>query len=205
MEKLDFGDLIANYPQLQACSDAISSALSLLAGCFRGDGRLYLCGNGGSAADCEHIVGELMKGFLLPRRIPQVHAEKLGAWSAKLQMGLPSMSLSMGLPFSTAVSNDNGADLAFAQALYGLGRPGDVLWGISTSGDSENVFKAFKVAQLLGLKTIALTGKTGGKIACEADVAIRVPATHVRAVQEYHLPVYHAICASLESYFFSEA
>lgn len=186
------------------------AAYRALVDTFSGGGKLLTCGNGGSAADSEHIVGELMKGFLHPRPLPAAEkaaltqqAGSLGERIASgLQGALPAISLTSQTALNTAVLNDNDPELIFAQQVYGLGRPGDGLLGISTSGNSLNVVCAVQVAKLKGLRTIALTGRSGGRLLGEVDVCIRVPAERVTEVQEYHLPVYHAICLMLEAHFF---
>ncbi|MEI6432373.1 MAG: SIS domain-containing protein, partial [bacterium] len=163
-------------------------------------------------ADSDHIVGELMKGFLRPRRLPAPVQERLARGSqeigphlaAGLQGALPAISLCGHHALLTAIVNDNGADYVFAQQVYGLGREGDTLLGISTSGNSRNVLYAVEVARTLGMHTIALTGRSGGAMAARMDIAIRVPADTAVAIQELHLPVYHALCSALETRFFKE-
>jgi D-sedoheptulose 7-phosphate isomerase len=205
-----FTQLLQRYPDLQCCKDDIESAFELLKKVFQQEGKALFCGNGGSAADAEHIVGELMKGFLLPRPIPSQQRQRLCELSGEdlgsvLQGALPAIALTGQIALSTAVANDNRGDMGFAQQVYGLARPGDVLVGISTSGNSKNVVNAFHVARLNEVKTIALTGQGGGVLAKIADVCIRVPALTVVEIQELHLPVYHALCASLETEFFGAA
>jgi D-sedoheptulose 7-phosphate isomerase len=203
--------LTSRYPQLAVCRPDLSAAVNLLGEAFRGGGKLLVCGNGGSAADAEHIVGELMKGFLQPRRIPAEFADRLEASAgqlgtdiaAKLQGALPAVSLVSQLSLNTAVLNDTAADMIFAQQVYGLGKEGDVLLCISTSGNSANAINAAIVAKAKGVRTIVLTGRSGGKIAPHAEVAIRVPADTVVEIQELHLPVYHWLCIELEEQFFS--
>jgi D-sedoheptulose 7-phosphate isomerase len=201
----------ARHPALTECEAELRAALALLGDCFAGGGKLLLCGNGGSAADCEHIAGELMKGFVLPRRLSADLCERLYAsageeegsrLAAKLQRGLPCVPLT-GMPsLATAVANDLDASLVFAQQVLALGRPGDCLLGISTSGNAANVVAAFHVARALDMRTVALTGRTGGRLAPLADVAVRVPADATPDVQELHLPAYHALCLALEERFF---
>ena len=182
-------------------------AYELLEACYEQGGKLLIAGNGGSCADAEHIVGELMKGFVKRREVSDSFAECLrnadevrGAELAKkLQGGLPAIALT-GL--STAYLNDVDGDLIFAQQTYGYGRPGDVLIGISTSGNAKNVMYAMTVAKALGMKTIGLTGKDGGALKREADVSVVVPETETFKIQELHLPVYHALCLMLEERFF---
>lgn len=206
--------LIGRYPALEICKEQIEGAYSLLEACFSDGRTLYLCGNGGSCADSEHIVGELMKGFVLPRKCPEEFAEALrqtdrarGEYLAqRLQRGLPAVALDSHQPLNTAYLNDvegSGA-LTYAQQLYGYGRAGDVLLGISTSGNAKNVMYAAVVARALGMKVIGLTGKDGGELGRFADVAVRVPETEPYKVQELHLPIYHCLCLMLEEKFFGE-
>ncbi|XID93450.1 SIS domain-containing protein [Paenibacillaceae bacterium WGS1546] len=201
---------MAQYPELRACERDIVRAYERLRDCFRGGGKLLLCGNGGSASDCEHIVGELMKGFLSERPIGREFRDKLersGASDAAylidhLQGALPAISLVGSSAFMTAYANDVAADMAFAQQVFGYGKPGDVLFAISTSGNSANVLRALEVARAIGLRTVGLTGRTGGRMKELCDVAIRVPADRTPDVQERHLPIYHTLCIMLEEEFF---
>jgi phosphoheptose isomerase len=199
--------LFERYPALQACEADLRAAFDLLSAAFRSGNKLLVCGNGGSAADSEHIVAELMKGFLKRRPIPAGDAAKLDAAGGKelanrLQGTLAAISLPSQMSLLTAVANDGDYDLTFAQQVYGLGRAGDVLLAISTSGKSANVCNAAIVAKAFGLKSIALTGKTGGDLASLADVAIKVPSDNVAEIQELHLPVYHWLSTELEATFF---
>ena len=203
--------LLANYPQLSGCADDILAAYELLKdACLRG-GLILTCGNGGSAADAEHITGELMKGFKLKRPVTAEQREALvtafrgeGVYFADhLQRAIPAISLVSQLSLSTAYINDVAPDMVFAQQVYGYGCAGDVLLGITTSGNSKNVVNACKVAKVFGIGTIGMTGEQGGKLKEICDVTIRVPACETFRVQEYHLPVYHALCAMLEMELFS--
>lgn len=198
--------MFERFPILRECEADLRAALDLLATAFEAGNKLLVCGNGGSAADAEHIVGELMKGFLKPRRIPAEHAARLAdghhELAGNLQAALPAISLASQLSLNSAVANDTGSDMIFAQQVYGLGRAGDVLLAISTSGNSANVVNATLVANAFALKTIALTGRDGGKLAPLAKVAIRVPIDRVDLIQELHLPVYHWLCIELEEKFF---
>ena len=208
--------LIARYPALAVCAADIRAATDALIACYRTGGKLIVCGNGGSAADAEHIVGELMKGFLLPRHLDEHILSKLHAacdatdprtvdyFMQNLQGALPAISLPSQLAISTAFSNDQAPDLTFAQQVLGLGKPEDVLLGITTSGNSKNVLYAFRMAQALGLTTIALTGASGGKCAAGgyADITIKAPADETYMIQEYHLPIYHTLCIAVEEEFF---
>ena len=193
-------DLLTRYPQLNICKNDIENALSLMIDTYKKGGKILVCGNGGSSADADHIVGELMKGFLKSRkvtdeRIPQELREKL-------QGALPAISLSAHTSLMTATINDNDADMVFAQQVYGYAKDNDLLIGISTSGNSKNVVNAVKVAKSLGIKTIALTGETGGELKQFADVTICAPSTETYKIQEYHLPIYHYLCAKVEEEFF---
>ncbi len=204
--------LFKRYPALECCRESIMQAYLMLVSCYRNNGKILLCGNGGSCADCEHIAGELMKGFLLKRPLPDMEKDAISKAVSSLMpgaedllaQGLPAICLTGHSALSTAVQNDMAAELSFAQQTVALGKPGDVLIGISTSGNSKNVALAVAVAQAKGLKTIGLTGGTGGKLAEACDCAIVVPAKATPEVQEFHLPIYHALCAMLEAHFFAE-
>ena len=208
--------LIARYPALEGCGTDIRAAITALCECYRAGGKLIVCGNGGSASDAEHIVGELMKGVLLPRHLDEAMLDKLHAvcdakdpravdyFMQNLQGALPAISLPSQLAISTAFSNDQAPDLTFAQQVLGLGKEGDILLGITTSGNSKNVIYAFEIAKALGLTTVALTGTPGGRVAADdlADIVIKAPASETYVIQEYHLPIYHALCIAAEEEFF---
>ncbi|MDE6667056.1 MAG: SIS domain-containing protein [Clostridia bacterium] len=204
--------LIERYPSLSVCKAEIIKAYNVLEECYTNGNKLLIAGNGGSCADAEHIVGELMKGFKLKRGCPAQFAEKLknidntrGAELAEsLQGGLPAIALDGHQALNTAFINDvaGGGLLTYAQQVYGYGKAGDVLLGISTSGNSKNVMNATVVARALGIKVIGLTGANGGELATVADVAIKVPSTETYMIQELHLPVYHTLCLMLEEHFF---
>lgn len=202
--------LIARYPQLESCRKEIRSAYSLLKTCYQQNGKLLICGNGGSAADSDHIVGELMKGFLLQRPLPNGFRDELVRIGGKegdncakhLQGALPAISLTQHNALQSAFANDVEADLTFAQEVLGYGKKGDVLLALSTSGSSKNVVYALCVAKAIGMSTVGLTGKSGGRLVDLCDVTIRVPETQTYLVQELHLPVYHALCSILEDDFF---
>lgn len=208
----EFNLLFEHYPQLEACRENIAKAYELLLECGKGGGLVMTCGNGGSAADATHIVGELMKGFKLHRPLDEAERKVVidscqtdGEYLAdRLQKGIRAVSLDDQTAIGTAVANDNGADMIFAQQVYGYARKGDVLIGLSTSGNSGNVVRACQVARALGAKVIAMTGNGGGKMKALADAFIGVPATETYRIQEYHLPVYHALCAMVESELFDE-
>lgn len=196
-------ELIKRYPELSACKEDILRARDAMIQCYDDGGMLLLCGNGGSSADCDHIVGELMKGFLLKRevtdnRIPSHIREKL-------QAGLPAISLSSQAAVFTAFINDVDPAMVYAQLLYGYGRPCDLFLGISTSGNSTNVVNAATVAKAIGLPTVALTGKNSSALSELCDITIRVPETETFKIQELHLPIYHYLCASVEKHFFGDA
>ena len=205
--------LIERYPILKECEKSIVDAYELLEECFATGHKLLVAGNGGSCADAEHIVGELMKGFKLSRSCPNDFADKLRAIDSirglelgqKLQGGLPAISLGEHQGLNTAFSNDvpNGGSLAFAQQVYGYGKKGDVFLGISTSGNSKNILNATVVARALGLKILGLTGQKGGELSSVSDVAILAPACETYIVQELHLPIYHCLCLMLEDRFFN--
>lgn len=203
-------DLQTRYPDLIGCVDSIQAAYDLLRTTYQAGGKLLICGNGGSAADSDHIVGELMKAFERPRpinaalrqRLQHIHPQ-IGAYLADhLQGALPAIALSGHAALMTAISNDIAGDMIFAQQVLGYGVQGDTVIGISTSGNSTNVLHALYVAQALGLHTIGLTGQSGGTLRDVCDVTITVPYTRTAAVQERHLPIYHALCIMLETEFF---
>lgn len=202
--------LITRYPSLQSVRDAIIDAYLLMEECYVHGGKLLIAGNGGSAADSEHIAGELMKRFKTPRPVSAEFAERLkqidpeiGAELAKnLECGLMAIPLVAHEALTTAYINDVDGLGVFAQQLFGYGRKGDVFLGISTSGNSKNVMNATVVARALGIKVIGLTGAKGGSLAEVADVAVKVPETETYMIQELHLPVYHCWCLMLEDKFF---
>lgn len=206
----DISSLFKRYTELLAVKNDISLAFNILVHAFENNGVLYTCGNGGSAADAEHMVTELMKGFLLPRKLNSefkiklisMHGETGKKIADSLQEGIRAVSLVGHPSLSTAFSNDVSPELVFAQQLYVLGRKNDVLIGFSTSGNSVNVVRTLQVALAIGMKTIIFTGATGGQCAGIADCSIKVPAEDTYKIQEYHLPVYHALCAMLEEYFY---
>ena len=201
-----FDTLMEERPALLPCAGDIQAVFDVLGGTYRQGCKLLLCGNGGSASDCEHIVGELMKGFLFRR--PQkafclAHPE-LEDIASLLQGALPAISLTGQPALQTAFANDVDPVMIFAQQVYGYAKPDDALLGISTSGNADNVIAALRVARAMGLKTIGLTGRDGGRMKEYCDVCICVPETETYRVQEMHLPVYHALCAMLEAEFFTE-
>lgn len=203
--------LKARYPQLEQCMDDIQKAFDVLHECYAKGRKLLVCGNGGSAADSEHIVGELMKEFRLKRKVFASQAEamkaihpEMGQYLAEnLQGALPAIALTGHSALSTAFMNDAESVLVFAQQVNGYGKPGDVFMGISTSGNSANVVYAAITAKARGLKVIGLTGEKESKLSALADVCIRVPETETYRIQELHLPVYHCLCLMLEECFFA--
>ena len=202
--KMDaINELILSFENLVMLEDEIRTSANLITESFSNGGKLLLCGNGGSCADCEHIAGEMVKQFAKERPLSSELVEKLGPeLSYELHGGLPALSLPSMIGFHTAFNNDNNPEFAFAQQVVAFGKPNDILWGISTSGNSKNVLHAVKTAKALGLKTIGLTGKNGGKLSQIADITIKAPADNVARIQELHLPIYHAICAFVEDKLF---
>ena len=194
--------LYERYPALEVCKEDIEKALGMMIDTYKEGGKILICGNGGSASDSEHIVGELLKGFMLKRpvtdeRIPE-HLRK------GLQGSLPAISLPSQSAILSAFINDVDPEMMYAQLVYGYTKPEDLVIGLSTSGNSKNVVNALEVAKCVGAKTLAMTGERESKMSELADVTIKVPETETYKVQEYHLPVYHHLCAEVESYFFAE-
>lgn len=197
-------ECIARYPQLKVCKDDILAAFTQLVKTYRNGKKLLICGNGGSAADADHISGELLKGFGQPRPLSDDWKKRLGKSLAEnLQGALPTIPLTVFNALGTAYNNDCDGRYTFAQLTWGLGQQGDTLLAITTSGNSGNVLLAVEVAKAKGLHTIALTGKSGGKIKDLVDTCIFAPATEVYKIQELHLPIYHTLCFMLEDYFFA--
>jgi D-sedoheptulose 7-phosphate isomerase len=202
--------LIERYPRLSPVRPSIARAYEIMAECFSRQGKLLVAGNGGSAADAQHITGELMKGFKKKRPVTDEFAERLrdinteaADYLAKnIQRGLPAIALSSHVSLATAVINDIGGDIVYAQEVSGYGNSGDVFLGISTSGNAKNVLYAMISAKAKDLSTIALSGGTGGAMVDYADAAIIVPETETYKVQELHLPIYHTLCLMLEERFF---
>ncbi|MBQ7376392.1 MAG: SIS domain-containing protein [Clostridia bacterium] len=204
--------LIERYPALAVCESEIKRAIEEIIECYEKGGKLLLCGNGGSCADCDHIVGELMKGFLKKRPLDESKkaemrekcAELDDATLSKLQSGLGAISLPSITALGSAFNNDVDPELTYAQATLALGKAGDVFIGLSTSGNAKNVAAAARVAKGLGMTVIGMSGERGGRLAALSDIAIRVPESETFKIQELHLPVYHAICAEVEEYFYSK-
>ena len=206
-----FEGLITRYEALRPISEDILSAYKLLKDTFSGGGRLFLAGNGGSASDCEHIVGELLKSFKKPRKIDDATASALSEYGddgryllSTLEGALPAISLISQTGVISAFANDRAWDCAFAQQLYGLGRSGDCLLVLSTSGNSKNVVCAAVMAKALGLPILSMTGKRESKLSALSTVIVRAPSEETYRVQEYHLPIYHAICAEVEARLYGE-
>ena len=204
--------LIGRYPGLKMAENTIQKAEKIIIEAYREGKTVFTCGNGGSAADADHIVGELMKGFLKKRPLAISDREKLlgidpenGCFMAdNLQCGLPAISLHSQSALLTAFANDVDASMMYAQVVYAMGREGDVLIAMSTSGNSANVVNAAKTAKIKGMKVISLTGQKTCRLDEIADAAIHVGETETYKVQELHLPVYHRICAAVENEFFNE-
>ncbi|MDR0301227.1 MAG: SIS domain-containing protein [Treponema sp.] len=202
--------LIERYPSLEIVKKEISASFDIIANSYSKGGKLLIAGNGGSASDAEHIAGELMKTFAKKRNLPESFIAEIGAVDSeiaqylvpRLQPGLPAIALSGHASLNTACINDIDGNITFAQQVYGYGNEGDVLLGISTSGNSKNVLYAAGVAKAKKLKIIALSGGSGGALKKFADVSIIVPETETFKIQELHLPVYHCLCQMLENHFF---
>ena len=203
-------DLALRYPALSEIETDLISATELLCETYNNGGKVMLCGNGGSASDSLHIVGELMKEFAIKRPLDEEIKKALyaagddGYIAENLQKALPAVSLVGVTALESAYANDAASDLGFAQQVLGLGSKGDALIGITTSGNSKNVIYAVKTAKAKGIKTVALTGCSGGKIKDICDVAIIAPADETYKIQEYHLPIYHTVCLALENEFFGK-
>lgn len=202
----EFDSLFSNYPELSVCRESIFTAYELMSKCYHNKGLFMICGNGGSAADAEHIVGELMKGFKLKRKLRPDQQQIIrstfpldGEYILKnLQQAIPAISLVSQTALISAFANDLTADMVFAQQVFGYGKKGDLLIGLTTSGNSKNVVNACKVAKTIGIKTIGFTGEKGSQLSEICDVTIHVPECEVFRIQEYHLPIYHTLCAMLE-------
>ncbi len=204
--------LVERYPQLRTIQDVVADAYDMMAQCYRNGGKLLIAGNGGSSADAEHIVGELMKGFKSSRKLQKAYADSLTAVDEKLgrtladhlQGALPAIALDGHYALSTAYMNDCEPDLCFAQQVNGYGNENDVLLAISTSGNSQNILYAATVAKAKGMKVIGLTGARDCLLSRYADVMVQAPETETYMIQELHLPIYHCWCLMLEDTFFPE-
>lgn len=205
-------EFVQLHPALSSMEPVIWRSMEAIIACYHLGGKVITCGNGGSASDCEHIVGEFMKGFKLKRSVDAAMRTKLvtlfsydGSLLAdKLQRPVQALSLVNHTSLMTAICNDIDAEMIFAQQVYGYCGERDVLLAVSTSGNSNNVLNAVRVAKACGAAIIALTNRDGGKLAQLADITIRVPADETFLVQEMHLPVYHALCAMVESELFED-
>ncbi|MCY1719428.1 SIS domain-containing protein [Prolixibacteraceae bacterium Z1-6] len=209
-ENIFLEQLLNRYSQLAHLEDAIRNAANLIIETYKNGGKVLVCGNGGSCSDADHIVGELMKSFEghrpldneLQERLLEISPERGNQLAEKLQQGLPAISLTVHNALITAIANDIDGDMIFAQQVIGYGQRGDVLLGLSTSGNSQNVVDALIVAKAKGLKIIGMTGEMGGKMKDVCDVLINVPEKRTAFVQELHLPIYHTICMIVEKELF---
>ena len=195
-------DLLERYPALEVCREDIEKALELMIETYRRGGKILVCGNGGSASDSEHIVGELMKGFkgkrtVTDKRIPS-------DLRCRLQGALPAISLPSQCAILSAYINDVDPEMMYAQLVFGYAKENDLVIGLSTSGNSKNVVNAVKIANSMGIKSLSMTGDGGGILSEISDVCIKVPECETYKVQEYHLPVYHYLCAAVEKEFFDD-
>lgn len=204
--------LVERYPSLKSIRKEIADAYQIMENSYENGGKLLIAGNGGSAADSEHIAGELMKRFKTPRPVPEDFAEKLikidpllgKSLAANLEQSLEAIPLVAHEALTTAYINDVDGLGVFAQQLYGFGKKGDVFLGISTSGNSKNILNATVVARALGIKVIGLTGNDGGQLAKVSDIAVKAPERETYMIQELHLPIYHCWCLMLEDHFFGK-
>ena len=204
-ENMILEELIRRYPQLRDCSYDIKDVYNRLLECFQNGGRLYICGNGGSAADSLHMVGELVKSFVVKRHLDPEFVRNADSELVKnLQGALPAFALVENAALATAYGNDVNPDYTFAQQVYAYARKGDCVMGISTSGNSKNVIYALKCARARGAVTLGLTGRDGGKMKEVCDACIIVPEQETYKIQELHLPIYHALCMMLEEEIWSE-
>jgi D-sedoheptulose 7-phosphate isomerase len=198
-------DLLQRRPELSVCLADVIKAFEMMRDCFRRGGKMILCGNGGSAADAEHWAGELLKGFVQKRPLDQKEKDSLPAeLGLKLQGALPAIALTGFTSLGTAFANDVDPQLIFAQLVWGLGHPGDLLVGISTSGNARNVCSAMEAAKGRGLVRVGLTGRTGGRLLAHCDLCIRAPSDETYLIQEFHLPIYHCLSLMLEDEFFGK-
>ena len=206
-------EVLERCPALSGVRSQMQAAAEAICACHRAGGKLLLCGNGGSASDSEHIVGELVKGFLLQRAIAEEDAQKIGAaslaaepfaqeTSRRLQRGVAAISLTGHPALASAVDNDTGREMIFAQQVYVYGRPGDILLALSTSGNSTNILRALTVARAFGVQTIGLTGSRPAAMDALCDILIKTPGTETHKIQELHLPAYHTICLLVEQELF---
>ena len=198
-------ELLVRYPCLEAVIDSIDAAAQMMVDTYKNGGTVLVCGNGGSCADSDHIVGELMKGFLSLRPMSEEQKSRMADILdedilAKLQRGIPAISLSAQSAVISAYANDVDPELVYAQLVFGYGKKHDMLIGLSTSGNSKNVVAAAKVARAMGIKTLALTGARDSRLSELCDVTVKAPEIETFKVQELHLPIYHYLCAYVEKY-----
>ncbi len=204
--------MIRDTPALEVCRADIIKAFDIIRDCYKNKGKLLICGNGGSASDSEHIVGELMKGFVLKRPVntsqrkvlEKAFPDDAGYLANNLQGALPAISLVSQCAITSAFINDVAPDMVYAQQVYGYINKGDVILGLSTSGNSENIINAIKVGKAFGAKIISMTGRDGGQLKDICDVSLISPAQETYRIQEYHLMMYHALCAMIEAAFFKK-
>jgi len=202
--------LFQNRKEFAYLEKPVEQSVQIIAEAYKNGRKLLICGNGGSSSDSDHIVGELMKSFerLRPleasvqEKLRELYGERGAIMATSLQKGIPAISLSAHTSLITAIANDIGGDFIFAQQVVGYGKPGDVLLAISTSGNSQNIMDAIFIAKAIGMTTIGLTGETGGNMKKHCDVLINVPAQNTATIQEFHLPVFHFICRSVENELF---
>lgn len=208
MYSFEASQLFQRYPILSECRNELKLSLKTLIECFENNGKLLVMGNGGSSADAEHFCGELVKGFILKRELLEndraIYDRIDKNIAGNLQYGLPAISLGVSHSLISAFSNDLNWDFAFAQQVHVMANRNDVVFGITTSGNSKNVIWGFKVAKARGIKTIALTGQRESQSGEFADIVIRVPKLLTHEVQELHLPVYHALAMELEQHFYGK-
>ena len=205
-------NLIIRFPKLSNCKQEIENSILEIVNCYKNNGKLLICGNGGSASDSLHMVGELMKSFVLPRKLENKYVDKIKNifpqeaeyFISNLQSSLPAIALVSEISLITAYSNDNNSELVFAQQVLGYGNEGDILIAISTSGNSKNVIYASQISKIKGMKVISLTGKFGGKLKNISDININVEEEETYIIQEYHLPIYHSMCLGVENEMFGE-
>ena len=192
--------LYEKYPVLENCKQEIEATIEMILDTYQKGGKLLLCGNGGSCSDCEHIVGELMKGFLSTRPVTD---ERIPEYLRKnLQGSLPAIACTSQSAILSAFANDVDPSMVYAQMVYGYAKENDLFVGLSTSGNSQNVVNAAEIAKALGIKTIAMTGQKKSKLSKVCNITIQVPETETYKIQELHLPVYHYICAAVEKRMF---
>ncbi len=194
-------ELLERYPCLSVCREDIEKASRMICNTYKNDGKVLVCGNGGSAADSEHIVGELMKGFLKKREVTDDRIPE--SLRKNMQGSLPAISLPSQCAVLSAFANDVDPDMMYAQLVYGYAEKNDLVIGISTSGNSKNVVNAVEVAKCMGIKTLSLTGEKESRLSELSDITVKVPETQTYRVQELHLPVYHYLCAYVENFMFS--